>query len=92
MVTTGNKDTKVKVYSTDTGVLNAVGKVSEAQVFENAVINQLSGYEKVSFYNERKTAEIDAILNKHIAFEVKLTGAQQDLSRLHVLSSDLGIV
>ena len=80
-----------KVYFTDTGLLNVIGKVSEAQVFENACINQLSGYGKVSFYNKRNTAEIDAILDKHIAFEVKLTGTQQDFSKLSVLSSDLEI-
>lgn len=80
-----------KVYFTDTGILNVIGKVSEAQVFENAVINQLLGYGKVSFYNKRNTAEIDAILDKQTAFEVKLTGTTQDLSKLSTLSSDLGI-
>lgn len=80
-----------KVCFTDTGILNVIGKVSEAQIFENAVINQLSGYGKVSFYNKRNTAEIDAILDKHTAFEVKLTGMQQDLSKLSALLTDLGI-
>lgn len=80
-----------KVYFTDTGLLNVIGKVSEAQVFENAVINQLFGLGKVSFYNKRNTAEIDAVVDKNIAFEVKLTGTQQDFAKLSVLSSDLGI-
>ncbi len=80
-----------KVYFTDTGLLNVIGKVSEAQVFENAVINQLSGHDKVSFYNKRNTAEIDAILDKHTAFEIKLTGTQRDLSKLSLLSSELAV-
>ncbi|MBI4078996.1 MAG: ATP-binding protein [Candidatus Levybacteria bacterium] len=80
-----------KVYFTDTGLLNVIGKVSESQVFENAVINQFSGYGKVSFYNKRNTAEIDAILDKNAAFEIKLTGTSQDLSKLAALSSELGI-
>ena len=80
-----------KVYFADTGLLNLIGKVSEAQIFENAVINQLSSYGKVSFYNKRNTAEVDAILDRDTAFEIKLTGTQQDLSRLLVLSSELGI-
>ncbi len=80
-----------KVYFTDTGLLNVIGKVSEAQVFENAVINQLSGYSKVSFLNIRNTAEIDAILDKNTAFEIKLTGTLQDLSKLSALTSELGI-
>lgn len=80
-----------KVYFTDTGLLNVIGRVSEAQVFENAIINQLATFDKVSFYNKRNTAEIDAVLDKHTAFEVKLTGTQQDLSKLSKLSSNLGI-
>src|SRR3989344_4975677 len=52
-----------RVYFTDTGLLNVVGKVGEAQLFENAVINQLVRFGKVSFYNKRNTAEIDAILD-----------------------------
>ncbi len=80
-----------KVYFTDTGILNVIGKVSEAQLFENSIINQLVRYGKVSFYNKRNTAEIDAILDKHTAFEVKLTGTQQDLSKLSALSSELSV-
>lgn len=80
-----------KVYFSDTGLLNIIGKVSEAQIFENAVINQLTRYGKVSFYNKRNTAEIDAILDKNTAFEIKLTGTSSDLSKLSVLSADLGI-
>ncbi len=80
-----------KVYFTDTGLLNVIGKVNEAQVFENAVINQLERCGKISFYNKRNTAEIDAIINKNTAFEVKLTGTKQDMSKLSTLSSELGI-
>ncbi|MBI3443056.1 ATP-binding protein [Candidatus Woesebacteria bacterium] len=81
-----------KVYFTDTGLLNVIGQVSEAQVFENAVINQLSGFGKVSFLNIRNTAEIDAILDKDTAFEIKLTGTQQDFLKLSTLSSEIGIL
>ncbi|OGG21100.1 hypothetical protein A3D03_02590 [Candidatus Gottesmanbacteria bacterium RIFCSPHIGHO2_02_FULL_40_13] len=80
-----------KVYFTDTGLLNVIGKVSEAQIFENAIINQLARYGKVSFYNKRNTAEIDAILDNQTAFEVKLTGTEKDISKLSALSSELGI-
>jgi len=80
-----------KVYFTDTGLLNVIGKVSEAQIFENAVINQLARYGKVSFYNKRNTAEIDAILDKNTAHEIKLTGTQQDLIKLSSLSSSIGL-
>lgn len=81
-----------KVYFNDTGLLNVIGKVNEAQVFENAIINQLSSYARVSFYNKRNTAEIDAILDRDTTFEIKLNGTQQDLSKLASLSSELSIV
>ena len=80
-----------KVYFSDTGILNTIGKVGEAPLFENAVVNQLSVYGNVSFYNKRNSAEIDAILDKHNAFEVKLTGTWQDFSKLQALSSELDI-
>lgn len=80
-----------KVYFSDTGLLNIIGQVNEAQLFENTVINQLSNYGQVSFYNKRNTAEIDAVLDKKTAFEIKLTGTKQDLSKLSTLSSEIGI-
>lgn len=80
-----------KVYFADTGILNTIGKVNEAQLFENAVINQLLRFGNVSFYNKRNTAEVDAVLDGQIAFEVKLNGTLKDLSRLSALASALGI-
>lgn len=78
-----------KVYFNDTGLLKIIGSVNDAQLFENAVINQLSRYGEVSFYNKRNTAEIDAILEKKKAFEVKLKGVSGDYSKLKKLSFKL---
>lgn len=80
-----------RVYFTDTGLLNVIGQVGEAQLFENAVVNQLTRYGKLSSYNKRNTAEIDAILDKQITFEIKLTGTKQDVHKLEKLSAELGI-
>ncbi|MFA6475219.1 MAG: ATP-binding protein [Patescibacteria group bacterium] len=80
-----------KVYLTDTGLLRLLGQVNEAQVFENTVVNQLAQYGEVSFYNKRNTAEIDVILNKKIAFEVKTTATTSDVKKLAVLSDNLGL-
>lgn len=80
-----------KVYFSDTGLLQAIGKVNEGQLFENAVVNQLSNYGELSFYNKRNTAEIDLILNKEIAFEVKLRGSERDVQKLQHLVSQLSI-
>ncbi len=80
-----------KVYFSDTGILNIIGDVNASQFFENAVVNQLSGYGKISFYNKRNTAEIDAVLDKKYAFEIKLKGIVRDYSKLKKLSSKLGL-
>lgn len=80
-----------KVYFADTGLLNVIGRVNEGQLFENAIANQLSAYGELSFYNKRNTAEIDFIVNKETAFEVKLKAGEKDLSRLKSISEKLGI-
>jgi predicted AAA+ superfamily ATPase len=71
-----------RVYFSDTGILNIIGKVNEAQVFENAIINQLEKYGEVSFFRLRSGAEIDAILNKEIALEIKTKATREYLTDL----------
>ena len=80
-----------KVYFTDTGLLNMISKISEAQVLENAVLNQLLSYGNLSFYNKKNTAEIDAILNKEIALEIKTQGTEKDYKKLKNITNSLKI-
>lgn len=80
-----------KVYFADTGILNIVGKVNDGQLFENAIANQLKPYGNLSFYNQRNTAEIDFILNNEMAFEVKLTATDKNLTRTKQLAEKIGI-
>ncbi|MCK9282252.1 MAG: ATP-binding protein, partial [Melioribacteraceae bacterium] len=67
-----------KIYFADNGLLNIIARVNEGQLFENAIANQLSPYGDLSFYNKRNTSEIDFILNKKTAFEVKLNAVDKD--------------
>ncbi|MBI5219577.1 MAG: ATP-binding protein [Bacteroidia bacterium] len=80
-----------KVYFSDTGILNLVAKVTERQLIETAVCNQLAVYGNLSFYNKRSTSEIDFIINNEIAFEVKNKADVSDIERLRKISSSLGI-
>lgn len=80
-----------KIYFSDTGILNTIGPVNSGQMLENAVINQLMEYGPCSFYNKRNTAEIDAILDKKIALEIKLAGSPRDYQKLAKLSASLGL-
>lgn len=80
-----------KLYFSDTGILNIIGKVNDGQLFENAIANQLKSYGNLSFYNQRNTAEIDFILDKEIAFEVKINATDNDLKRTKFLAEKIGL-
>ncbi len=80
-----------KVYFSDTGILNLVAKVTDGQLLETAVANQLCYYGDISFYNKRNTSEIDFILNKEIAFEVKQKAMDSDFKKLQSLAKEIGI-
>ena len=80
-----------KVYFSDTGLLRVIGNVNDGQLFENVVVNQISRYGEIAFYSKRNTAEIDIILNKKVAIEVKLNGVDQDLRKVQQLSLEIGL-
>ena len=80
-----------KVYFSDTGLLRIIGNVNDAQLFENGVVNQMSKYGKISFYNKRNTEEIDLIWENKIAFEIKLKGVKRDYVKLEKISTKLNI-
>lgn len=80
-----------KVYFSDTGLLKMIGNVNDAQLLENAVINQFESKGEISFYNKRNSAEIDLILNKEIAFEIKTKASVSDVEKTKKLSKHLGL-
>jgi uncharacterized protein len=80
-----------KIYFTDSGLLNIIGKVNDGQLFENTVANQLSNYGELNYYNKRSVSEIDFILNKEVALEVKLKASANDLKKLEKNANELGL-
>ncbi|MDP2888309.1 MAG: ATP-binding protein [Bacteroidota bacterium] len=80
-----------KIYFSDTGILNLVAKVTDGQLLETAVAIQLSNYGELSFYSKRNKSEIDFILNKEIAFEVKQKVLESDSRKLLSLAKEIGI-
>ena len=80
-----------KVYFSDTGILNLLGRVTEGQLLETAIANQLAYYGELTFYNKRNKSEIDFILNKEIAFEVKNRALESDAKKLQNLAKEIGI-
>lgn len=90
---TKNKDKEIagqrKVYIADTGVLQMLAQVSSGQIFENAVALQLLRLGEVTYYQKKSGQEIDFILNRTTAIEVKETPSYPDLKTLNYRSADL---
>lgn len=80
-----------KVYFIDSGLVNAISQVSHGTLFENTVANLLLNYGELSYYQTRTGNEIDFIVEKKLAFEVKSTATKPDQNRLERLSEKLGI-
>lgn len=78
-----------KVYLCDNGLLNHFAKISEGSLFENSVFLNLKKYGKLNYYQKRSGVEIDFVLNKNIALEVKLKGIDLDLKKLEKIAKFL---
>jgi predicted AAA+ superfamily ATPase len=81
-----------KVYFVDTGIATINADLSGGAKFENTVRHQLSLIQKdgLAFYN-KGTAEIDFILDKSIALEVKETPTERQLTTVGRRATALGI-
>jgi len=80
-----------KIYFLDNGIASAVAELSSGSKFENAVFNQLLHRGEVAYYQLKNGKEIDFILNKEIAFEVKETATEDDKKQVLALSANLQI-
>lgn len=82
-----------KLYFSDNGLLNVLGgeSISSGQLFENAVYIQLKNLYEVNYYQKKNGQEIDFILNKKIAAEVKETPILQDLNVLKHRAEELSM-
>lgn len=71
-----------KFYFADTGLLQLMGQVSSGQVFENAIASQLARLGQLHYYERTTGTEIDFVLDRRQAFEVKETATPHDLQTL----------
>jgi uncharacterized protein len=71
-----------KMYFTDNGLLQICGQLSSGAIFENALANQLANLGEIQYYEKNIGTEIDFILNKTTAFEVKETPSDFDYNTL----------
>jgi hypothetical protein len=94
--------TTPKLYFNDTGLLKRIGQVSPGQLLENKVFNQLfvgcryappdsALSDPINYYHRSSGGEIDFIVRRKKAYEVKQAGTQYDLRKVERLSRKLGI-
>lgn len=90
-----------KLYFNDSGILNRIEKISQGQIFENTIYNQLYSKNyfnnlgqnlrpRMYYYQKKSGAEIDFI-SENIGYEVKLTGTQYDVSKIERFSKNLNL-
>lgn len=80
-----------KIYFCDNGIMNALENVSSGVKFENAIFTQLHHKGKLSYYALKTGREIDFIMDKNIALEIKESPVEKDKSNLKELSRRLGL-
>ncbi len=92
---TTNRDVEIraakKVYLCDSGMVRHLGQNEFGKVFENAIYHQLRTKGEVRYYQRKNGVEIDFILNRKLAWEVKTKANKHDLSRLNRLVKELGL-
>lgn len=80
-----------KVYACDTGLANHFARLSEGHVFENSVFQNLRVKGELNYYQRKSGVEIDFVLDKKTAFEVKISPQESDLKKLKELSAQIGL-
>jgi len=80
-----------KVYLCDTGLANHLSHLDMGLLFENNIFQNLRQRGELNYYQKKKGTEIDFILNKKIAYEVKLTPQLSDARKLKKAVNELNL-
>ena len=80
-----------KMYLADTGLVNQLAQVSSGALFENAIALQLMRLGPLTYFQLKTGQEIDFILDRRIATEVKETPTRSDANTLQARAATLGL-
>ncbi|MFO7928052.1 MAG: ATP-binding protein [Candidatus Humimicrobiaceae bacterium] len=80
-----------KIYFCDCGLAKHLATIGEGQLFENCIFQNLRLKGKINYYQRKSGTEIDFILNKSEAYEVKISPTESHLSKLLKLSKEIGM-
>lgn len=89
------RDTEIrkmpKVYLCDTGLANHLAKLEMGELFENSVFQNLRLRGELNYYQRKSGVEVDFILDKREAYEVKMSPQEPDLRKLQEIAKELGL-
>jgi predicted AAA+ superfamily ATPase len=92
---TKGKDSEIrkmpKVYICDSGLANYLAKLDSGLLFENSVFQNLRQKGELNYFQKKRGSEIDFILNKEIAYEVKFTPNLSDIRKVKKLVDELNL-
>jgi predicted AAA+ superfamily ATPase len=89
------RDTEIrkmpKIYICDTGLANHLAKLDIGALFENSIFQNLRLKGELNYYQRKSGVEIDFILDKRKAYEVKLNPQESDVKRLKEMVEELNL-
>ena len=80
-----------KVYVCDTGLANHFARLDTGVLFENSIFQNLRLKGEINYYQRKNGVEIDFILDKRMAYKVKLKPQESDTKRLWGLARALNL-
>lgn len=78
-----------KVYVCDTGLANHLARLDPGSLFENSIFQNLGLKGELNYYRKKGGTEIDFIVDKSQAYEVKVSPQESDIKRLRSMAMDL---
>ena len=67
-----------KLFFCDSGIANVLGKVSQGQIFEQSVFQNIRGFYDITYFSKDGKNEIDFVLDEIYALEAKLSFSPRD--------------
>jgi predicted AAA+ superfamily ATPase len=78
-----------RVYVCDTGLANHLARLDPGSLFENSIFQNLGLKGELNYYQKKGGTEIDFIVDKSQAYEVKVSPQESDVKRLRSMAMDL---
>jgi predicted AAA+ superfamily ATPase len=78
-----------KLYLCDVGLANHFAQLGIGHLFENSIFQILRTHGDINFYEKKNGIEIDFVLDRKIAYEVKTTPSKSDFRKLKKAANEL---